>query len=105
MSEDASRRILHSSYTYVRSTETTKSVSSLTLDHLIQERIDSLKGNSKREIVDATGKSMGSRKSRYDKLSELEENIKGLVKAVEDAGDDRAKLEALGIVPDKESTQ
>lgn len=91
------RRALHSAYTFVRSVETNKAVASLTLDHMIQEQISRLKKGESREIVSASGEDLGSRTSRYDQLTELQDSVVKAVKSISDAEGDSKKLEDLGI--------
>lgn len=97
------RQILHSGYTLIRSIETNKAIASLTLDHLIQGHIDSMKASSTRafQIVSDEGKSLGNRISRWDRVDEIEKLFTEAVKALEDAGDNAEKLSALGIEPVK----
>lgn len=91
------RRVLHSAYTFVRSIEVNKATASLTLDHMIQEQINRLKKGSTRVIIDAKGDNIGNRISYLDELDTLEKEIADVVKAVQAAGTDPEKLEALGI--------
>jgi hypothetical protein len=107
MSTNSIRQILHSAYSFIRSVESNKAIASLTLDHLIQEQIDSLKKGETRSIVDGKGESVGNRVSRWDRLDALEKDIENAVKAIKDAGGDVDKLKAIGIyeadqdIPDK----
>lgn len=94
---DDLRITLHSAYTLVRSVESNRSIAAITLDHLIQESIDSIKKGEKRDIIDAKGESVGNRISKIDALEQLEESLNKVVEAVEQAGDDEEKLSALGI--------
>lgn len=98
-----SRRILHSAYSFIRSVESNKAISSLTLDHVLQEHITSLKKGEMRGILDGSGKSLGSRSSRFDQIEELERDLDKLVRAVKGAGDDRQKLADLGLTDDKDA--
>ena len=97
------REILHSGYTFIRSIETSKAISALTLDHLIQGHIDSLKQDSTRssQLVSDDGKSLGNRISRWDQVDEIEKLFTKAVEALKAAGDNREKLSQLGIDPDK----
>jgi hypothetical protein len=96
MSQDT-RRLLHSSFTFVRSVESNKAAAAITLDHMIGEQIAFLKGGEKREILDPKGESAGSRTSRFDELEELDTNLKKMVDSIKKAGSDEAKLAELGI--------
>lgn len=91
------RAVLHSTFAYVRGTEVNKAVASLTLDHIIQEQIKTLKKKETRDILDGQGTTMSHRSSRYDRLEALEADIDKVVSAIEAAGDDAGKLSALGI--------
>ena len=97
------RQILHSGYTLIRSIETNKALSSLTLDHLLQGHIDNLKKDSIRAsaILDDSGKALpnggGDRISRWDQIDEIEKLFKEAVKALEAAGTNKEKLANLGI--------
>ena len=93
------RQILHSGYTLIRSIESNKAVSALTMDHLIQGHIDSLKQDSTRssQLVDDSGKSLGNRISRWDQIDEIEKLFSQAVQAMKDAGDNAEKLAELGI--------
>lgn len=96
-------RILHSAYTFVRSSETNNSISALTLDHLLKEHIQALgsdpekRKTEKRVMSDATGAGFDSRASRWDQIDDMEKQFNGVIKAIKEAGDDIAKLKALGI--------
>lgn len=97
MSQDI-RTFLHSAFAYVRGTEVNKATAALTLDHLLQEQINALKKGEARSVLDGRGAVIGKRLSRWDQLDALEKNIEQATKAIEEAGNDSAKLEALGIV-------
>lgn len=98
MSSDRTlRKVLHSAYTFIRSAEVNKASAALTLDHLIQEQIDSYKQSSERAILDAKGASIGNRSSKLDNLETLQQEVDSVVKSVKNAGSDAAKLRALGI--------
>jgi len=96
MSQDT-RRILHSAYSFIRSIESNKAAAAVTLDHMIGEQITSLKKQETRDILDGKGESIGKRISKWDALDALEKEITDLVKSIKDAGDDQAKLSALGL--------
>jgi hypothetical protein len=91
------RKVLHSAYTFVRSVEVNKASAALTLDHLIQEQIDSIKQSSTRAILDSAGKDIGKRTSKLDDLDTLQQDVEAVVKAVKKAGKDASKLRELGI--------
>lgn len=98
------RKVLHSAYTFVRSVEVNKASASITLDHMIKEQIIRLKKGETRAILGSQGESLGNRVSFLDALDTLEKEIQDAVKAVEDAGNDSAKLRALGIFEVDEKT-
>lgn len=91
------RRILHSAYSYVRSVESNKAVAAITLDHLIQEQITSLKQGETQAISSPKGEDLGTRPSRWDQLDNLKTQINSVVEAIREAGDDPVKLKKLGI--------
>lgn len=98
MSSDRTlRTVLHSAYTFVRSVEVNKATASLTLDHLLQEQIDSYKQSSQRSILDAKGESIGNRSSKLDDLDTLSKEIDSIVSSIKKAGSDQEKLRELGI--------
>lgn len=101
---DNFRKILHSGYTLIRSIETNKAISAITLDHLIQGHIDSLKKDETRAsaLVDDSGKSLGNRVSRWDQIDEIEKLFTKAVDALKAAGDNEDKLAKLGIVASSE---
>lgn len=96
MSQDI-RSTLADGFTLVRSIESNKALAALTLDHLIQNYIDSIKQGVTTTILDGQGQSVGSRVSRYDQLSDLLTNMQNAVQAIKNAGDDPGKLGALGL--------
>lgn len=96
MSQDI-RSTLADGFTFVRSIASNQSLAGLTLDHLLQDYIDSIKKGATTTIIDGQGQSVGSRASRYDQLSDLLTNMQNAVQAMQNAGDDPAKLEALGL--------
>lgn len=98
MSSDKTlRKVLHSSYTFVRSVEVNRATAALTLDHLIQEQINSYKQASQRSIIDAKGQSVGNRTSKLDDLDTLQQQVDSVVSSVQKAGSDAAKLREIGI--------
>lgn len=103
MSDDI-RTILHGAYALIRSKETATSIASLTLDHLIQEQIDTLKQGGTQDILNARGEprtdkkgTLQKRPSRWDEIDALEKSLDSAVKAIKDAGDDPQKLQQLGL--------
>jgi hypothetical protein len=72
-------RILHSAYSFVRSREMNKAVASLTLDHLIQEHIESIQGGDTRAMVDSKGQRNNLRPTKLQELDKLENDITDFV--------------------------
>lgn len=99
------REIIHSAYSYIRSTEVNKAASALTLDHLIQEQIKALKKGETATVTDDTGEAGGGNLSRWDRLDALERSIDQVVQALTDAGDDQDKLSALGVLEASSTTK
>jgi hypothetical protein len=93
---------LHSAYTAIRAAETNKSLSPMTLDHLLQEKIDSIQGGDTRSMIDYTGKALSvGKQSKLDILDSIDVTIDAIVAAIQQAGSDPTKLRALGFsVPD-----
>jgi len=91
------RTTLHSAFSFVRSVESNKALSSVTLDHLIREQIAFLKKDSSRDIVDGQGESIGGRPSRWDRIDWLERVLTLAIQTIEDAGNDSEKLKSVGI--------
>lgn len=48
MNKPTTREMLHAAYAAVRGAAMNRAVSSITLDHLLQEQIDSIRGSKKR---------------------------------------------------------
>lgn len=91
------RKSIHSAYSFVRGVEANKAAGSLTLDHLLSEKIRSLKPKSERSLLDASGKDMGMRPSKYDQIEAMEKELSDAIAKVKAAGNDEAKLRNLGI--------
>lgn len=94
------RQAIHAAYAYVHSAETNKGLSGLTLDHLLNEHILSLKGSATRQVVDISGNQIGKTASRLDRLQAMKDALDSVVSAIEQAGSDPEKLEALGLTDD-----
>lgn len=93
--------LLGAAYSYIRGVEANKAISALTLDHLIQQQIDAIKGGDSRALLDSTGSSVGTRASKLDVLTSIQKSIDQLVQAVSAAGNDPTKLSDLGLDPEK----
>lgn len=96
-SDQTVRTVLHSAYTFVRSVESNKASSALTLDHLIQEQIDAYQQNGQTAILDAAGNNVGNRLSKLDQLDTLKQQLDSVVQSISNAGKDPEKLNELGI--------
>lgn len=90
--------ILHSAYSAVRASESNKALTPITLDHLLQEHIDSIKGGSLRLLLSSAGTPLNqARVSKLDALDVIKKAVDDVVAAVEAAGDDPQKLAKLGF--------
>lgn len=104
MSQDI-RTKLHSAFAFVRGVEVNKATAALTLDHIIQEQINTLKKGELRAVRDGQGTAIDQRPSRWDQLDALGKDIASVVQTISDANDDPDILKHLGIFEaDKEST-
>jgi len=90
--------LVHTAYSFVRGQEANRSIAALTLDHLIQQQIDGIKGGDTRALLGAAGDVVGMRPSKLSILDSIEKSIDQVVQAVESAGDDPSKLDALGLL-------
>jgi hypothetical protein len=97
-------RILQSAYSFVKSIEVNKAVSNISLDGLLKDHIDSLQQGTKTQIVDAHGKPLGSRLSKWDQLDELSNQFAVIIKAIKAAGTNASKLNSLGIFETDQAT-
>lgn len=77
------QELLHSAYSAVRASETTKSIAALTLDHLIEEQIASIRGGTPLNILDSAGKPVSVRVSKLAALTTIELDIDAVVKAAQ----------------------
>lgn len=92
------QELLHSAYSAVRADETNKSLSPITIDHLIQERIDAIQGGDSRLLLSSDGTSLNSNRiSKLAVLDNIDAAVDAIVSAVKAAGDDPAKLRKLGL--------
>lgn len=91
--------ILHSVYSSVRGAEQNRSSVPLTLDHLLQERIDAIRGGKSREVLLVSGARDSSTKkpTKLDQLTAMKTAIDQVVSALNKAGSDPAKLRDLGL--------
>lgn len=84
MADEAIRELLHSAYSFVRGVESNRAIANVTLDHMLQEQIDAIRGSGSRDVVgvDASGKSI-PRPSKLAQLDEVATGIDAAVKALE----------------------
>jgi hypothetical protein len=73
--EVETRRVLHSAYAFIRSVKLGEVVGAKTFDHMIAERIQSLKGSP----MDIGG---SVRMSRWDRIDALEKMLEAVVTSV-----------------------
>ncbi len=79
---DEIRRTIADVYTFVRSREINKAISSFTFDHYIDERKREIKGERIIRSASRPGEGVGRRPCQLDALSKLEEDFnKGFAKA------------------------
>lgn len=93
----ALRRIIHSAHTFVRSVESNNASRDITLDHLIDSQIRTLKTKETRTLSDAAGLKRGVRKSKYDEIQSLQDSLTEAIKAIEEAQGDPLALSELGL--------
>jgi hypothetical protein len=97
MSSSAEESI-HAAYSYVRGVEKNRALAALTLDHLLNEHILSIEGGDPEYIMSVQGEAASLRIPKLKRIQEVQKHIDNLVAAVEDAGDDAAKLTKLGLL-------
>jgi hypothetical protein len=79
---DEIRRIVADVYTFVRSREINKAISSFTLDHYIDERKREIKGERIIRSASRPGEGVDRRPAQLDAITRLEEDFKkGFTKA------------------------
>ncbi len=83
------RKVLHSAYVTLRSAEMSKAMSSMTLDHFIEEQINRLKGKGtdiqNDSFLPLTLRSkvkVDVKPSRWDMLESLDSSVKDVVEAI-----------------------
>lgn len=98
------RTQLHEAYTFVRSTEASRAVSPITLNHLIYKQMEFLKG-SPRPLIDAMGADTQSgRVSRYETIKAIKANIDKIIADIKKEGDS-AEEQGLTEPTESESNQ
>lgn len=73
---DEIRRTIADVYTFVRSREINKAISSFTLDHYIEERKREIKGQRVIRSASRPGEGVDRRPAQLDAISKLEEDFK-----------------------------
>lgn len=73
------RTVLHQAFSTIRASETNRSTSAITLDHLLQEQVTSIE------------------QAKLPALDSLEKSLKAVVQSIEDAGTDTERLKQLGV--------
>lgn len=92
--------MLHSAYAAIRGMEQNRSMAPITLDHLLKEHIDAIRGGTNRSIVLASTGTRDKKSMKVPKLAALDaiqRSIDQVVNAVSAAGSDKAKLRDLGL--------
>lgn len=92
--------MLHSAYAAIRGMEMNRSMAPVTLDHLLKEHIESIKGGQSRLIVLASNGTRDKQTTKVSKLARLDaikRTVDQVVSAVSNAGSDKAKLRSLGL--------
>lgn len=97
-------RALQAAYAQLKGAEANKALVPYSLDHAIQEQIDSLKTDSSStgavSAVDtkySTSKSKRKKPTKYERLLAVQSDLQKIVDTVKKAGDDPAKLSKLGL--------
>ena len=92
--------MLHAAYSAIRGVEQNRSMAPITLDHLLKEHIESIKGGSSRFVVLAstgTRDQASTKISKLEQLASIQRSVNKVVDAVSKAGSDKAKLRELGL--------
>jgi hypothetical protein len=94
----SAEELIHSAYAYVRGVEKNKALAALTLDHLLNEHIIAIEGGDPDYVMSIQGEASAMRLPKLKRIELVQKSIDDLVTAVEAAGDDAAKLVALGLL-------
>jgi hypothetical protein len=97
MAKQDIRRIIHSAYSLIRSDQANRSISSLTLDHLLQEHINLISRSETRQINSEQGGDEGNRVSKIDQLNTIKSELDSVIRAIDSAQGDPDSLEDLGL--------
>lgn len=79
--------LLQNAYSFVRGVESNRAIATLTLDHLIQEHIDSIEGGEGRNLLDAAGNASGKRLSKLERLDQVERDVTTAIDAIKNRTD------------------
>jgi hypothetical protein len=89
------RSVINTSYAFVRSVEANRA--NVTFDHVLEQQVKMLKAKEKRTIASATGDSLGTRTSRYDRITAMETQLNLVIQAIEETQGRPSDLLVLGI--------
>jgi hypothetical protein len=92
--------MLYAAYSAIRGREQCRSMAPITLDHLLKDHIESIKGGDSRTVILAasgTRDQGNNRVSKLDALDAVKQNVDQVVKAFDKAGNDLTKLRMLGL--------
>jgi phosphopentomutase len=79
MAERDALSILHSAFSFIKGVESNRATAAITLDHLIEEQIKSLKSGEVRDILDGQRNTRAVRTSRWDELDALEKQMSQVI--------------------------
>lgn len=87
------RKVIADTYTFVRSQEYNRTISSFTFDHYIEFEKQAIKGSG-RQIRSASGQILGTRPTKLESLTNLQNSFKSVLtqaramaESVDDEGD------------------
>ena len=92
--------MLYAAYAAIRGREQSRSMVPITLDHLLKDQIESIKGGDSRLVVMAASGSRdkgNNRVTKLDALAAIQQNVDQVVKSFDKAGSDKTKLAELGL--------
>lgn len=92
--------MLYAAYAAIRGREQSRSMAPITIDHLLKDQIEAIKGGDSRLVVLASSGSRdkgNNRVTKLDALDTLQRNVDQVVKAFDKAGSDKTKLADLGL--------
>ena len=99
------RVTMAAAYALVKNAETNKAVAGLTIDHLIQEQLASLKsGVVDQGTVDIGGPTASSGTSKWDQLDALGNDLTQLADQLNQAGTDGGASSDMGLLPEDTET-